>query len=217
MSERRPSVVVVSAPSGAGKSTVLAPRAARAAGPALLGVAHDPPPRGRASATGVEYHFVERAAFEAPARPGALLESAEVHGNLYGTSRGRDRAGRARGRRPRCSTSTCRARRRCAQRIRGRGGVFILPPSYEELERRLRGRGAGRRGDDPPAPARRPADEIDAFETYDYVIVNDDLDALRRGAEEHRAGRALPREPHGANGRASDRDDFRVGKGDRTA
>ena len=84
MSDRRPIVVVVSAPSGAGKTTVLA-RALRELGGIRFSVSHTTrAPRG-AERDGIEYHFVDRAEFERLRESGRLLEWAEVHGNLYGT------------------------------------------------------------------------------------------------------------------------------------
>jgi len=122
----------------------------------------------------VEYHFVDRAAFERLRDEGGLLEWAEVHGNLYGTGVAEiERASAARidilldldvqG--------AAQVRRRIPEAVM----VFILPPSYEVLEHRLRGRGQ----DDEATIGRRLAAagrEIDAFEQYDYAIVNDDLD-----------------------------------------
>jgi guanylate kinase len=174
LSERRPTVIVVSAPSGAGKTTVLA-RALRDLGGIRFSVSHTTrPPRG-AERDGVEYHFVDRAAFARLRDDGGLLEWAEVHGNLYGTSVAEIE---------RASTAgvdvlldvdvqgAVQVRRRIPDSVT----VFILPPSYEVLEHRLRGRGQ----DDEAAIRRRLAAagrEIDAFEQYDYAIVNDDLDA----------------------------------------
>jgi len=174
LSDRRPTVVVVSAPSGAGKTTILA-RVLRDLGGIRFSVSHTTrAPRG-AERDGVEYHFVDRAAFERLRDEGGLLEWAEVHGNLYGTGVAEiERASAARidilldldvqG--------AAQVRRRIPEAVM----VFILPPSYEVLEHRLRGRGQ----DDEATIGRRLAAagrEIDAFEHYDYAIVNDDLDA----------------------------------------
>ncbi len=72
--------------------------------------------------------------------------------------------------------------------------VFLLPPSYGDLEKRLRGRGAGRRGDDPPAPGAR-AEEISVYREFDYVVVNDQLDACVATREVRDRGGALPDQP----------------------
>jgi guanylate kinase len=174
LSERRPTVIVVSAPSGAGKTTVLA-RALRDLGGIRFSVSHTTRlPRG-AERDGVEYHFVDRAAFERLRADGGLLEWAEVHGNLYGTSLAEIERASAAGVDVLLDVDVqgaVQVRRRIPDAVK----VFILPPSYEVLERRLRGRGQ----DDEAAIRRRLAAagrEIDAFERYDYAIVNDDLDA----------------------------------------
>jgi guanylate kinase len=174
LSERRPTVVVVSAPSGAGKTTVLA-RALRDLGGIRFSVSHTTrAPRG-AERDGVEYHFVDRPTFERLRDEGGLLEWAEVHGNLYGTGLAEIERASAAGVDILLDLDVqgaSQVRRRLPEAVT----VFILPPSYEVLEHRLRGRGQ----DDEAAIGRRLAAagrEIDAFEQYDYAIVNDDLDA----------------------------------------
>ena len=174
MSERVPSVVVVSAPSGAGKSTVLS-RVLDDMPGLRFSVSHTtrcPRPGER---DGVEYRFVDRAAFERLRGEGQLLEWAEVHGNLYGTARAELERARAEGVDLLLDLDVQGAAQ-VRESMPDAVTVFILPPSYEVLERRLRGRGQ----DDEPTIRRRLAvagRELDAYVRYDYAIVNDDLDA----------------------------------------
>mgnify|MGYP001040436870 CR=1 FL=1 len=174
MSDRRPTVIVVSAPSGAGKTTVVA-RVLRELGGIRFSVSHTTrAPRG-AERDGVEYHFVDGAAFERLRSEGRLLEWAEVHGNLYGTAV--EEIERASGAGVDILLDLdVQGAAQVRERIPEAVTVFVLPPSYEVLEGRLRGRGQ----DDEASIRRRLAAagrEIDAFEKYDYVIVNDDIEA----------------------------------------
>ena len=122
---------------------------------------------------GVDYHFVTREAFAALRDAGAMLEWAEVHGNLYGTCRSEIE----RARRDGCDVLLDIDVQGAAQvraRVAGAVTVFILPPSYEVLEQRLRGRGK----DDEATIRRRLAAagrEMADFVHYDYAISNDEL------------------------------------------
>ena len=173
MSEREPLVFVVSAPSGAGKSTVLSRLMAAIEG-LRFSVSHTTrAPRGE-ERDGCEYHFVSRDAFLALRDAGALLEWAEVHGHLYGTSR----AEVERARRDGCDLLLdidVQGAAQVRERLPGATTVFVMPPSYEALERRLRGR-----AEDDEATIRRrllaAGREVAQFEHYDYLIVNDDLE-----------------------------------------
>jgi guanylate kinase len=174
LSERLPSVIVVSAPSGAGKSTVLA-RVLDDMPGLRFSVSHTTRPPRPGERDGVEYHFVERSVFEGLRDDGKLLEWAEVHGNLYGTGLAEHGQARAEGVDLLLDVDVqgaAQVREKMPEAVT----VFILPPSYEVLERRLRGRGQ----DDEATVKRRLAAagrELHAFERYDYAIVNDDLGA----------------------------------------
>ena len=168
---------VISAPSGAGKTSLV--HALLNINPQIeLSVSYttrDPRPGER---DGKDYHFVSRAAFVVMMERGEFLESAEVYGNFYGTSQvwisqkiagGRDILleidwqGAAQVRRmfPECIS------------------IFILPPSMDALEQRLKGRGK----DNSEVIARRMAavrEDVAHVAEFDYVIINDNLnEALR--------------------------------------
>jgi guanylate kinase len=173
LSERQPSVIVVSAPSGAGKTTLLL-RVLRELPGLRFSVSHTTrAPRGE-ERDGCEYHFVDREAFLRLREQGRLLEWAEVHGNFYGTGMGELERARAEGRDLLLDIDVQGARQ-VRERIKDAVSVFVLPPSYEVLERRLRGRAQD--GDE--VIRRRLAAagrEIHAFQQYDYAIVNEDLE-----------------------------------------
>jgi guanylate kinase len=165
---------VVSAPSGAGKSTVLQ-RVLKEVGKIRFSVSHTTRQPRENERDGVDYHFVDHATFESLAGQGKMLEWAQVHGQLYGTGLAElDRAGKE-GVDLLLDIDVQGAdlvRRKLPDAVT----VFILPPSHEELERRLRGRGL-----DSSTSIRRRLDaareEMRLYGVYDYAIVNDDLDA----------------------------------------
>jgi guanylate kinase len=178
LSERAPVVIVVSAPSGAGKTTVVA-RVLREVPGLRFSVSHTTrPPRGD-EREGVDYHYVDRPTFERLKADNKLLEWAEVHGNLYGTGRAEIERARAEGVDVLLDLDVQGAAQ-VRERMKDAVTVFILPPSYQELEQRLR-----RRGQDDEATIERrlaaAAREIGAFENYDYALVNDDFDACVEG------------------------------------
>ena len=184
---------IVTAPSGAGKSSLV--NAVLADDPALaLSISYTTRAPRPGETNGREYHFVDRAAFQRMLDAGEFLESAEVHGNFYATSQKQIANERAAGRDVVLEIDWQGAeqvRRIFPEAI----GVFILPPSSAELERRLRARGK-----DSDAVIRR---RLAAAETemshageFDYVIINNEFEDARRDlAAVVRASRlTLPRQ-----------------------
>ena len=187
---------VITAPSGAGKTSLI--DAIMRDDPSLkVSVSYTTRAPRRGEKNGVDYHFVDDGAFLAMKQRGEFLESAEVHGYRYGTSkqvitdalkRGEDLileidwqgARQVRSIYPQCV------------------GIFILPPSVEELERRMRARGQ----DAEPVILRRldaAREELSHAGEFEYAIINKDFEAAKGElAEIIRKERA---KPHGQNHR----------------
>jgi guanylate kinase len=164
---------IVSAPSGTGKTT-LVEKLVQQIPNLCLSRSYTSRPARTGEQDGVDYNFITRQRFEEMARAGEFLEWADVFGNYYGT----------------CAADT----ERClasgqdlvlvidvqgARQVRRRGtasiGIFVLPPSAEILEQRLRGRSK-----DSEEAIRKRLDvacrEVGEFATYEYVVINDELD-----------------------------------------
>lgn len=167
---------IVSAPSGAGKSSLVNAVLAEDKQLALSISFTTRPPRA-GEANGREYHFVDQKTFAAMLGRGEFLESAEVHGNLYGTSQKWITDTRARG-----LDIILEIDWQGAQQVRKAFpdaiGIFVLPPVpvLSELEGRLR-----RRGQDSEAVIQRrlrdAKTEISHAQEFDYVIINNDFPA----------------------------------------
>jgi guanylate kinase len=163
---------IVSSPSGGGKTSLV--KALLESEPEVrLSVSHTTRPARAGEADGRDYHFVELPEFKRMLEAGEFLESAEIYGNRYGTSQKWIEGERARGRDVLLEIDWQGAQqvRRAMRRV---ASIFILPPSLEVLEARLRGRGK----DSAEAVARRLAaarDEIAHVSEYDYVIINGDF------------------------------------------
>lgn len=172
MSSRAPLLFIVSSPSGAGKTTLT--NRLRAEIPELrFSVSHTTRTPRAGEQDGREYHFVDASSFEALIREDGFLEWAEVHGNLYGTSRAE--IGRAVSARGIIFDIDHQGARQIKSVTPDAITVFILPPSMEILEKRLRGRAS----DDEDTVQRRfriARAEIAHYGLFDYVLVNDDLD-----------------------------------------
>lgn len=165
---------VVSGPSGVGKSTLVKAAMARIPGLTFSVSATTRAPRA-GERDGVDYHFVSADRFAALAAEDAFLESATVYDRSYGTLREPTEAALARG-----SSLLLDIDVRGAAQVRARKPdavhVFVLPPSVGALEDRLRGRGT-----DPEDTIRRrmeqAMEQLRGCVAYDYVLVNDDLEA----------------------------------------
>jgi guanylate kinase len=163
---------IVSAPSGAGKTT-LVERLVECVPHLRLSRSYTSRPVRPGETDGVDYNFVTRGRFEAMIGAGDFLEWADVFGNLYGT----------------CASETHRMLAagedvvlvidvQGARTVRQQGiaaaTVFVMPPSFTVLEQRLRGRSK-----DPEAAIQRRLQaaraEVAAFRDYDYVVINDEL------------------------------------------
>jgi guanylate kinase len=165
---------VVSAPSGTGKTTVVE-RLVQVVPDLTMSRSYTSRQARAGERDGVDYNFVSRATFEAMVARGEFLEHADVFGNLYGTSRADAERLMASGKDVVLVIDV-----QGAGQVRSAGiplvTVFVLPPSFEVLEQRLRGRGK-----DSDEAIRRRLDtaraEVAGYEDYDYVVVNDDLEA----------------------------------------
>jgi guanylate kinase len=171
---RRGLLLVLSSPSGGGKTSI--GRALRVTDPNLgLSVSLTTRPPREGEVDGKDYYFVDEATFLAAVRDGRLIEHAEVFGARYGTPRAPVEAALAEGRDLLFDIDWQGTRQLRASLPEDVVSVFILPPSMAELERRLR----ARRLDDDAAVTRRmarAASEIAHWDEYGYVVVNRDFD-----------------------------------------
>jgi guanylate kinase len=173
LSDYLPLVIVVSGPSGAGKSTILQ-RVLLEVPRLRFSVSHTTRPPRPGERETVDYYFVSRDEFQRLATGEKFLEWAEVHGQCYGTARSEyDRA--AEGGVDLLLDLDVQGAQSVRRKFPDAVSIFILPPSYEHLERRLRSRGPA----DEATYARRlkvAGEELRMFPEYDYAIINDDLD-----------------------------------------
>ncbi|MCG6656637.1 guanylate kinase [Halomonas campisalis] len=168
---------IVSAPSGAGKTTLVRELIESLDG-IQVSVSHTTRARRRGEVDGVNYHFVEVAAFEAMIERGEFFEYARVFDNYYGTSRPAVEAMLNAGQDVILEIDWQGARQ-VRQQMPDAVSIFILPPSREELERRLASRGT----DEHATIERRMRDavsEMSHHEEYDYLVINDDFTTALR-------------------------------------
>jgi guanylate kinase len=173
-STRRGVMLVVSSPSGAGKTTLT--RALIGADPSItLSVSVTTRARRPSEVDGVHYHFVSPKHFDAMRDGGELLEWAEVHGNCYGTPREPVENALKAGKDVLFDIDWQGTRQLCESMREDVVSVFILPPSAVELRTRL----VRRAEDSEEVIAHRLGNamtEIGRWSEYDYVLINDDLD-----------------------------------------
>ena len=174
MSNRHGRLFILSAPSGAGKTTI-ARRVVETTSGVGISRSYTSRPARTGECDGVDYNFIPAGRFQELRKAGAFLEWAEVFGDFYGTGASETERRLATGEDLLLVIDVQGARK-----VRLAGvesvGVFLMPPTYAELEQRLRGRGR----DPEAAILRRLAtarEEIKAFAEYDYVVVNDEVEA----------------------------------------
>lgn len=172
--ERRGLMLVISSPSGAGKSTIA--RNLLEADPGLsLSVSVTTRQRRASEIAGRHYHFINHKEFERLRDSDALLEWAEVHGNFYGTPREPVEEAMSAGR-DMLFDIDWQGAKQLKEKMRGDiVSIFILPPSMAELKARLK-----RRAEDQETVIetrlKNARTEIEHWTEYDFVVVNDDLD-----------------------------------------
>lgn len=174
MSQRDPLLVILSSPSGAGKTTLTHRLLQTFSGAVSFSVSHTTRARRPNEVDGQDYHFVDRERFLALVAEGQLAEWAEVHGNLYGTSILEIERARAGGKSALLFDVDYQGARQIKAKFPSAIGVFILPPSMAELRRRLEGRGT----ETPESVERRFAkakEEIEHYPFFDYLVLNDEL------------------------------------------
>ncbi len=173
--ERRGLMLVLSSPSGAGKTTISRKLLDRD-GNLTLSVSATTRPMRPGETEGVDYLFVDRARFDAMVAEGAFLEHATVFEHCYGTPKAAVEAALAAGRDVLFDIDWQGAQQVAEKAREDLVGVFILPPSTGELERRLHSR-----AQDPDAVVRgrmaKAADEMSHWAEYDYIVVNEDVEA----------------------------------------
>ncbi len=168
---------VISAPSGAGKTSLTHAVIARLTAhrvPVSFSVSHTTRAPRPGERDGIDYHFVSEQQFATMVEAGAFLEYARVFDRCYGTARARTEALLREGRDVVLDIDWQGARQ-VRERMPEAVSIFILPPSREELERRLRLRAKDDHGAI-EARMRRAADEISHYQEYDYLVVNEDFE-----------------------------------------
>ncbi|MCB9591188.1 MAG: guanylate kinase [Sandaracinaceae bacterium] len=162
------------APSGAGKTTLCRHLLETFEG-FRFSVSHTTRARRGAEVDGVDYHFVSRDTFDGLVERDRFAEWAEVHGNRYGTSLDELDRARADGNTGLLFDIDHQGARQLRARVPDAITVFVLPPSMDELRRRLEGRGTDAE-DEIERRLAAARDEMRHYGFFDYLIINDDFD-----------------------------------------
>ena len=174
MANRRGMILILSSPSGAGKTTLTRMLMQDKALDLTLSVSVTTRPRRSSEVDGIHYRFVDRREFDRMKEGGDLLEWAEVHGNFYGTPREPVEEVLAQGRDMLFDVDWQGAKQMRERLEDDVVSIFVLPPSMRELRARLE-----RRAEDSVSSIGTRLDnarrEIERWRGYQYVIVNDDL------------------------------------------
>jgi guanylate kinase len=184
---------VLAAPSGAGKTSI-ARKLVESSPEFVFSVSVTTRARRQGERDGVDYRFVDRGAFDQMVREEALCEWAEVHGNFYGTPRAALEEAVARGEHVVLDIDVQGARQ-LRKGVPDALLIFVFPPSAEVLVDRLTGRNTEASAE-VARRLRNARAELAAASEFDYVVVNDQLDAAVQQvreivrAEAHRTGRA---------------------------
>lgn len=173
MSEnRKPLVYIISAPSGSGKST-LANEILKLVPNLVFSISYTTRALRGSEQNGKQYHFVTMEEFERMARDGEFLEHANVHGNCYGTSRRFLREAGASGQDLFLDIDVQGAAQ-IKKNLTDAISIFVLPPDRQTLEWRLRNRSENRE-DEIQRRLQDARREIEEYDKYDYVLINDQL------------------------------------------
>lgn len=174
MDHRRGLMLILSSPSGAGKTTLTRMLLQQPDLDLKLSISVTTRKRRSSEADGIHYHFIDQEAFFRLRNSGDLLEQAEVHGNFYGTPRKWVEERLSQGRDVLFDIDYQGARQVREKAPRDVVTIFILPPSMRELRARLE-----RRAEDSSETIEKrlaaARNEIDRWTDYDYVLVNEDI------------------------------------------
>ena len=189
---RRGLMLVLSSPSGAGKTT-LSRRLLEADPGVDLSISVTTRKQRPGEIDGRDYHFIDAASFETMVEKGELLEWARVFGHRYGTPRPPVEAALVRGRDVLFDIDWQGTQQLREKAARDLVSIFVLPPSIPDLERRLRSRA---QDSDEVIHARmaKAADEMSHWAEYDYVVINTDIDHAFTEVQSILAAERLKRE-----------------------